>query len=209
MHPISRVQILADCYVALHPGERMWNRWLVEIQRIADTGDYSDEDLAIMRFSPDAQRALMDVTMGEETAIDERTVPQVLASAAETITAPMCSELASQAEALERSEQARLAAEARADDAEVAAEAARQMVKEDRQQRHQRLHDHAEHLAKKVARVIRWGLIAAVGISSMWTIVGFLAPGVTTPLWVAAILVVTLIVGAIGTLCALRRRLEF
>ncbi|MHB8219681.1 MAG: tudor domain-containing protein [Acidimicrobiales bacterium] len=63
---LPRKQIVADCYAALHPDDKMWNRWLAEIQRIADNGDYGDAALDIMRFSPDAQRALMDVTLGDE-----------------------------------------------------------------------------------------------------------------------------------------------
>lgn len=90
---LPRKRTMADCYAALRPSEALWNRWLNEIDRTAKRDDFSDSQLDIMRFSPDAQRALMDMTFGSESALDDNTVEQVLATAEAAITAPVQAEL--------------------------------------------------------------------------------------------------------------------
>ena len=91
---LPRKRIMADCYAALRPSDALWNRWLNEIDRTAKSGSYSDSQLDIMRYSPDAQRALMDMTFGAEEAVTDQTVDQVLTSAKAAITAPLEAELA-------------------------------------------------------------------------------------------------------------------
>jgi hypothetical protein len=90
---LPRKRIMADCYAALRPSDSLWNKWLNEIDRTAQSGDYSDSQLDIMRFSPDAQRALMDTTFGSESALNDRTIQRVLATAQAKITAPVQAEL--------------------------------------------------------------------------------------------------------------------
>ena len=90
---LPRKQILADCYAALRPNQGVWNQWLHEIERVAKSGSYTDAQLDIMRYSPEAQRALMDMTFGDPGAVDDRIVGEVLAAAASTITAPVVNEL--------------------------------------------------------------------------------------------------------------------
>ncbi len=90
---LPRKQIMADCYAALRPPPSLWNQWLNEIEQESKRGTFSDAQLDIMRFSPEAQRALMDKTFGDPSALNANTFNEVLAVAEAKITAPVAEEL--------------------------------------------------------------------------------------------------------------------
>lgn len=122
-----RKQIMADCYANLRPSSKLWSAWLDEIERTDQAGTYSEEQLELIRYSPEAQRTLMDLTMGEASAVDSRTVEQALESAVAAVLRPHQEELSATRQALEAVE-AQLAAEQQrrtaAEEERLAAEAA-------------------------------------------------------------------------------------
>ncbi len=181
---LPRKQIMADCYAALRPSEAMWNRYLAEIERTAERGDFSDKQLDIMRYSVPAQRALMDSTFGEEDAIDDRVVRQVLASAEAAITAPVQAELEDERnrrtaaeETAARQERAAAAATLAAEQAAVSALAA------DKVARHGRLMANAEHRAKRFGRSVFVGLTIVLAVSVALGIIVTVVPALSSVTW--------------------------
>jgi hypothetical protein len=72
-------QLLADCYAALSPGDELWRRYLAEIERLAERDHLDEEAYQILRFSLDARRSLMELTLGEVDAFTVGTIQEVLA----------------------------------------------------------------------------------------------------------------------------------
>jgi hypothetical protein len=75
---LPRNRIIADCYAALNPSDLLWRAYLNEIDRLRQSGQISEEDYYLLRFSGDARRALMDLTFGDHDAFSEGTVEEVL-----------------------------------------------------------------------------------------------------------------------------------
>lgn len=204
---LPRKRIMADCYAALRPSEALWNRWLNEIDRTAQRGDFSDSQLDIMRFSPDAQRALMDTTFGSESALDDNTVEQVLATAEAAITAPVQAELDEQRTLREAAEtEAAREREKResADAAREAAEAANSALESDKQQRHERLRISAERVAKKVGVALFVVLFVLLVAATAVTIASFFVPVLQSAWWLRVVagglLVLAVLAGLAGSL---------
>jgi hypothetical protein len=159
---LPRKQIMADCYAALRPPPNLWNQWLNEIEQESKKGTFTDAQLDIMRFSPEAQRALMDKTFGDPSALSANTLNEVLAVAEAQITAPVAEELR-----VERT--LRAEAEAAADRLKIARDAAVAVVKERVQRHHERLRVKAERRARHFGRGVFALLLVVI-------VAGILAP---------------------------------
>lgn len=174
---LPRKQIMADCYAALRPNPVLWSQWLHEIEQVAKSGSYSDAQLDIMRYSPEAQRALMDKTFGDPSAVDDRTVGEVLAAAESTITAPVFDELN-----VERSR--REEAEAEAERRRIAHDAAVAAVEEQTTMRHARLRVIADRRARLVGRGVLILLVCVLVLGALAAASGWGAfPGPAVSLW--------------------------
>ena len=75
---LPRKRIIADAYAATQPNERMWRAYLAEIDKLEKTGRVTKEDYYLLRHSLEAKSLLMDFTSGNEEAITEGTVEEVL-----------------------------------------------------------------------------------------------------------------------------------
>jgi len=85
--------LAANCYAALNPPDRLWRLYLQEIESLAETGEISEEDYYLLRFSSEARHLLMNETLGEPMAFSEGTVQDILAHAKETIRKDLSKEL--------------------------------------------------------------------------------------------------------------------
>jgi hypothetical protein len=85
---LPRRQILADCFAALEPGGRVWDRYLEEINRLGSRGRASENDLMLLRYSTEAQRSLMDRTMGDPDQVTAETVVEILDKVKANILSP-------------------------------------------------------------------------------------------------------------------------
>ncbi|MFJ5956896.1 hypothetical protein ACIQC5_13175 [Paenarthrobacter sp. NPDC092416] len=85
---LPRAQILADCFAALEPGGRIWDRYLGEIQRLSHTGEISESDVMLLRYSTEAERSLMDRTMGDADRVTSTTVADILETVKAEILSP-------------------------------------------------------------------------------------------------------------------------
>ena len=78
---LPKKQLIADSFAALNPGDALWRRYLLEVDKLEHSGGISAEDFYLLRYSMVARNALMDVTLGNPDAFAEGTVSEVLAVA--------------------------------------------------------------------------------------------------------------------------------
>lgn len=75
---LPRKLILAECYSAMEPIAPLWDRYLHEIDRQQARGDLIEEDYVFLRYSLEAGRALMDVTLGETSELTSGSIEDIL-----------------------------------------------------------------------------------------------------------------------------------
>ena len=90
---LPRERIIADAYAALNPGDRLWDAYNEEIDRLRESGTLSDNDVQVLRFADEAQRSLMDITKGDPNVFTEGTLAQVLERSREAARAEVQSAL--------------------------------------------------------------------------------------------------------------------
>lgn len=176
---LPRKQIMADCYATLRPNPAVWDRWLEEIDRTAAAGAYSDAHLDYIRFSPDAQRVLMDLTMGDASVIEQDTVAEVVAAAEKHITGPVVEKLSVVEGELEVERALREAAQRDASDANMRATeeaSTRKAIEEafqlEREQRRRNLQDRAAARARTYGNVLFAVLLVTFVVSPVLAVVG-------------------------------------
>lgn len=71
-------RVVADCYAAMEPPGRLWDRYISEIEKLEQQGDVTADDVYLLRSSLAARDELMNTTLGEEHAFVEGTVQEIL-----------------------------------------------------------------------------------------------------------------------------------
>ncbi len=85
--------ILADAFVAMNPGARLWKAYNAEIDKLRSTGEISEEDAHFLMLAQESRSALMDLTLGDDEAYTEGTAMEVLRRAEEMKTADLRAEV--------------------------------------------------------------------------------------------------------------------
>lgn len=75
---LPRKRIIADCYAATQPDERMWRRYLSEIDKLSKEQELSVDDCYMLRYSLEAKQALMELTRGDVDIFSRGTVKEIL-----------------------------------------------------------------------------------------------------------------------------------
>lgn len=75
---LPRHQIVANSLAAMSPARKLWDNFLQEAQRLAAKGQMTQADYNIMAFSLEARTALMALTEGDQSAVSEGTLLDVL-----------------------------------------------------------------------------------------------------------------------------------
>lgn len=180
---LPQKQIMADCYATLRPSQAVWDRWMDEVARTEAAGTYSDEHLDYIRFSPDAQRMLMDLTFGDAAAIKASTVDQVVAAAEAAIIRPVTLQLEVAQSQLADQQRLREDAESRATDAVSAREAAEKSLRLDRERRVANLERRSSRVARELGLVAFWALMAVIAVSLVMALMDYAPiPGPHLPL---------------------------
>jgi predicted transcriptional regulator len=78
---LPKAESLSLSYAALNPSEKLWNKYLQEIDKLKDNGEIAPRDHAFLRYGPAVRQELMDLTLGEEDALTKQTVTQILEKA--------------------------------------------------------------------------------------------------------------------------------
>lgn len=72
-------KLAADCFSALNPSDRLWNKYIDNLEKIiAENSEFDHNDIVVLRYHRDAKKILMTQTMGDENAITEGTAREVL-----------------------------------------------------------------------------------------------------------------------------------
>ncbi len=128
-------RIIADCYAATQPDDRLWAKYMAEIERREQMSsrEFTPEEYALLKYSTEAHAALMEQTLGDEKAFTTGTVPEILKIVRSEI----------QRETLVQLEEERKLRqeEKRAEDA-----------------RQERVRQRAQKVANVFAKILRWGL---------------------------------------------------
>ena len=82
---VPRSQVLAFAYAALQPSLELLNKYLKEIDKLETEGTISLRDHQVLRSSSIAYDQLMNLTLGEESALTEDTLMQTLERATNEI----------------------------------------------------------------------------------------------------------------------------
>ena len=101
---LPRKQILADCFAALQPSERLWRKYVEEADRLRESGDVSDDDFLIMRHGLEARSLLMRATRGDAGNLSTDTVLEILERTKTSIRADLEEEVSRLKAALAASE---------------------------------------------------------------------------------------------------------
>jgi hypothetical protein len=75
---LPRKRIIADCYAAMQPSDRLWQLYLAEIEKLRIRGQLAESDYNLLIFSTTIWPILMDVTHGQEEAFTHGTIPEIL-----------------------------------------------------------------------------------------------------------------------------------
>ncbi|MDA8215795.1 MAG: hypothetical protein M0Z64_11065 [Nitrospiraceae bacterium] len=75
---LPRKRIIADYYAAIQPDDRLWRRYVSEINKLQSEKQVSEEDFYTLRYSLEAKETLMEKTLGDETAFTRGTVHEIL-----------------------------------------------------------------------------------------------------------------------------------
>ena len=82
---MPRTQVLAFAYAALQPSSELLNKYMKEIDRLEAEASISQRDHQVLRSSPLAYDELMNLTLGEDSALTEDTLMQTLQRASDDI----------------------------------------------------------------------------------------------------------------------------
>ncbi len=75
---VPRTQVLSFAYAALQPSLEMLNKYMKEIDSLEANGKISQRDHQLLRSSPLVYDELMNLTLGEDSALTEDTLMQTL-----------------------------------------------------------------------------------------------------------------------------------
>lgn len=86
---LPRHRVAAACASVLAPDPQLWHKYLDEVDRLRSRGEITDEDVALLRYRQESQRALVIETLGQPSSVDSDTVHTVLENVQAVIRAPI------------------------------------------------------------------------------------------------------------------------
>ncbi len=75
---LPRKRIIADSFASMQPSDFLWRAYIAEIDKQKLEKRFQEEDYYLLRYTMEAKYALMEVTLGDEEAFTQGTVPEVL-----------------------------------------------------------------------------------------------------------------------------------
>jgi len=70
--------LIAECYAAIQPNERLWIKYMETAARLRESGQISSEQYYLLRHYQLSHQELMQLSMGDENAISEGSVREIL-----------------------------------------------------------------------------------------------------------------------------------
>lgn len=153
---LPRKRIIADCYAATQPSERLWVKYLEAIDRLERQSKITSDDYFLLRHSIQAKSELMERTLGDETAFAEGTVAEILSSIQERLHAEDVAR--ANAEALAKQEALIQLEREREERRKV--EDRQRLETEDRRRK---IRDRATKIARRIVKLVTVSMILVVG----------------------------------------------
>ena len=75
---LPQLEVIAECYAFMRPPEELWTEYLKEVDKLMESGGYEESDLAVLRYSLEAQDELMQLTRGSDDRLEQATIQEVL-----------------------------------------------------------------------------------------------------------------------------------
>lgn len=75
---LPMAEVIAFSYAALQPSTKLLDKYLKEIDKLEEKGTITERDHQLLRSSDVAQRELMNLTLGEEDALQVETITETL-----------------------------------------------------------------------------------------------------------------------------------
>jgi hypothetical protein len=70
--------VIAECYAAVEPSERLWQKYIEITSRLKEETKVSESEYYLLRYSQLVHKELMELIMGDENMITEGTVQEIL-----------------------------------------------------------------------------------------------------------------------------------
>jgi hypothetical protein len=160
---LPRKRIIADCYAAMNPPERLWRLYLDEVEALRNRNDLAENDYHLLRYSTEARRALTEITLGDADAFSEGTVREVLAVAQRAIRG--------EAEAALRSAETKLASErAMRLRAELDVQKVLDAAASARETQMGKLRNYAAEIGRWTSLTVMWAGVPLLGLATYFEI---------------------------------------
>ncbi len=75
---LPRLEVMAMCYAALRPPERLWRKYVESADDLRAKGHISHTDHSLLRTSLTVQKELMQLTLGAEENLTDETITEIL-----------------------------------------------------------------------------------------------------------------------------------
>lgn len=150
-------QIIADCFAALAPSQALWAKIMDEISRLQTRGGITAEDVALLRHSNEAQRSIMDTTLGDPSRVSAKAIQEALQRARDLIAEPATKGRQAAEKRAAQAEHNEAEARFNAAQEEITNQELKNEVDRLKTQR-QRIRDGIENRATKSARIAVWTL---------------------------------------------------
>ena len=98
MPDLPMKRIIADCYAALQPNEKLIRAYLSKIDKLEKEREITEEEVFMLRYSLEARQALMESTSGDEQVLTNITIQELLQNAKEKILSKQLAEIETQAQ---------------------------------------------------------------------------------------------------------------
>lgn len=106
---LPRKLLIADAYAALNPPPKLWDKYLTVIERLQQSGQVSEEQVAGLIHSMSARSEMVDLSLGDPNAVDEETVGEVLARLTDRLAGPLVEEERQRSADAQRASEAQIA----------------------------------------------------------------------------------------------------
>lgn len=159
---LPRKRVIADCYSAIQPSERLFRVYFNEIERLKERGSVTEEEYYTLRYTLEARNALMELTLGVEDAFTEGTIGEILEFVKENMLR----------EAEERHNETLAVKQKELEEASSENQALQQSIQWGIQreiERKQRIRYRAERVGKLVSQSLFWTLFVIVVITTFFT----------------------------------------
>ena len=98
MPDLPMKRIIADCYAALQPDEKLIRAYLSKIDKLEQEREIAEEEVFMLRYSLEARQALMELTSGDEDVLTNVSLQELLQITKENMLAKERAEIETRAQ---------------------------------------------------------------------------------------------------------------